>query len=542
MKTFIAIMLALTLLACDPEESSGGSSSEPKPPATLAQCLKQVLDGQTLSKGQTKDLPYSCSIAAELRGKKVTITDAQDSLNQDVLKLTPAEIIIPAQGTTLTGTFTLQGLKIGSVKGKIQVASYTEKFQITVQKSLAQYLKEVLNGKSIDRGQTKKFPYSHPISQDIQNKKLTITLNPQDSLEWTPAEIDIPAQGTLTGTFKVKGLKKVDKVKGSIKVASYTEDFSFTVTEPVIPKASQFTFTQIRPTLKKGSTTTANKFEFVYRKLAVHGDKLYSFENDKYFVSDDGITWTEKPKIQVGSSIVVTGRSSYLSFKGKLWGWGGKNILSYDDDNDQWTVRTTDLFGHNDGSTVIFQGKAYLLFGEISRSIHSSSDGIKWNKEYDYQPTGSSSDNFTGFDAVVHDKKIWIMGRLYTKVGQETAPTVFSYDGSNWKQEADLPPTQGRSWYGAESFAGGLFVIGGGYRDSKHDYVALPSLVYSPYGSIWHTIIPDTAKKSGAGNGIKTVFDMQKWTPKTGSHKDKEALWVINAEDGLVYRITYTEK
>ena len=393
----------------------------------------------------------------------------------------------------------------------------------------------------LHQGQTKKFSYSCSIAQDVRGKTLTISYTPNSAIELAPTQFAIPDKATLDGDFKVKGLQISSTIQVSLNVASYSEKFQIAVTSAFVPKASQFTFTQITPTLKKGSATTANKFGGGFKKLAVHRDKLYSFENNKYFVSDDGITWTEKPKIKVGSSI-VTGRSSYLSFKGKLWGWGGRNIFSYDDDNDQWTVRTTDLFGYNDGSTVIFQGKAYLLFGEITRSIHSSSDGIKWNKEYDYQPTGSSSDNFTGFDAVVHDKKIWIMGRLYTKVGQETAPTVFSYDGSNWKQEADLPPTQGRSWYGAESFAGGLFVIGGGYRDSKHDYVALPSLVYSPYGSIWHTIIPDTAKKSGAGNGIKTVFDMQKWTPKTGSHKDKEALWVINAEDGLVYRITYNEK
>ena len=530
MKTFIAITLALTLLACDPDDSSDGGSSEPKKPATLAQCLKQVLDGQTLSTGQTKTLPYSCSIASELRNKKLVIT-----YDQKLIQLKTAEMTIPAQDT-LKGSFTLKGLEAGSFTGKIQVASYTEEFQITVQKSLAQYLKELLDGKSIGKGQTKKFPYSHPIAQDIKDKKLVITYD-QKLIELKTAEMTIPAQDTLKGSFTLKGLE-AGSFTGSIKIASYTEDFQFTVTKPTIPKASQFTFTQITPTLKKGSTTTANKFTYNVRKLAVHQGKLYTFENDKYFVSADGKTWTEKPRIRDGKALSMA--ASYLSFKNKLWGWGeDNNIFSYDDDRDTWAKNTKVLpFSHHLGSSVLFQNRAYLLLGDRGKNIiGSSSDGINWEEKYKFQ-----GEDIKFFDAVVHEGKIWVIGGANfdgeAKPKNIPLKTVYSYDGSHWKQETDVPET--RYFAGTASFAGGLIVLGGQQDNST----PRTSLIYSPYGSTWHTIIPNTADKiggAGGDDGIKTIFDMQKWTPKTGDYANTEALWVIN-RDELVYRITYTEK
>ena len=394
----------------------------------------------------------------------------------------------------------------------------------------------------LHQGQTKKFSYSCKIAQDVRGKTLTISHTPNSALELAPTQFAIPDEEKLKGDFKVKGLQVSSTIQASLKVASYSEKFQIAVTSAFVPKASQFTFTQITPTLKKGSTTTAKKFTYAYRKLAVHGDKLYTFQDDKYFVSADGKTWTEKAQIITADSKAVDGQSSYLSFEGKLWGWGfSNNIFSSTNGDRPWNRDPKILsFPHHKGSAVIFQKQAYLLLGNDSNTIHSSSDGINWTKKYTYQQTGSNPDDFSDFDAVVHEDKIWIIGGSHDKAGKAIAfNAVFSYDGSHWKQETNLPETRYRS--GTASFAGGLVVLGGGYRDKSNKHTDRTSLLYSPYGSTWYTIIADTAKKSGAGNGIKAVFDMQKWTPKEGDYKDTEALWVIN-KDGLVYRITYTKK
>ena len=338
---------------------------------------------------------------------------------------------------------------------------------------------------------------------------------------------------------QVKGLQISSTIQASLNVASYSEKFQIAVTPAFIPKASQFTFTPITPTLKKGSTTTASKFSYSTRRLAVHQGKLYTFEVDKYFVSADGITWTEKARIRDGSK-VLTIAASYLSFKNKLWGWGeDKNIFSYDDGRDTWAKNAKVLpFSHHLGSSVLFQNRAYLLLGDRGKNIiGSSSDGINWEEKYKFQ-----GEDIKFFDAVVHEGKIWVIGgaNFDGAARPKNIPlkTVFSYDGSHWKQETDIPET--RYFAGTASFAGGLIVLGGQQNNST----PRTSLIYSPYGSTWHTIIADTADKiggAGGDDGIKTVFDMEKWTPKTGSHANTEALWVIN-QDGLVYRITYTEK
>ena len=414
MKTFIIIMLAVILLACDPEDS--GSSSEPKKPDPVSRCSITQFQDKTGNKqaiaamkdldvGQTRTLFYECTIAPKDYDKKAKI----EGFNNTIISLSPVEISLSDQAKA-TGSFSVKGLKEGQTSIKIDLGTST---------------------------------------------KLAIT-----------------------------------------------------VKAPTIPKASQFTFTQITPNVR---------FKFVFRNLAVHGDKLYAFEKSKYFVSDDGETWTQKSAIQ-GLSLI--GKSSYLSFKGKLWGWGtNDNIFSSGDGNHPWTKSSKKLPPaalHSQGSSVIFQNQVYLLFGNVSRSIYSSIDGINWNKKYDYQPTGSNPNKITSFDAVVHDDKIWIIGSLITNTNS-SAKTVFSYDGSNWKQEADLP--QDRYWYGAASFADGLFVIGGAYQDSGLKY--RKSLIYSPYGSTWHTIIADTATKIPGNDGIQAVFNMEKWTPKKENIKTK---------------------
>ena len=393
-----------------------------------------------------------------------------------------------------------------------------------------------LQVKDLDVGQTKTFDYFCTIAESARNTVAKISYEEKDLIKFSIAQISIPNQASVKGSLTAKGLK-AGTVKGSIKIASHIEDFQFTVTSPFIPKAKDFTFTKITPMITLKTKQAARKFSFNYSRLAAHQNKLYRFETAKYFVTADGKNWTEKDKIHSHFS----GKSNYISYKNKLWAFGDSKIFNSNDGN-SWTEATpfpwsNNQFYHTTGSIVIFQGRMNLLFGMYSDFINSSDDGKTWKKEYEF--TKEMNKNFGQillFDGVVHDNKIWIIGGQYGK--DQPSKSVFSYDGSNFQQEADIPET--RFHAGTASFAKGLVVVGG-----RHDKdTPRTSLIYSPYGSHWHTIINDTADKigdAGGNDGIKAVLDMQKWTPKTGSHQNKEALWVIN-KDGLVYRIAYKEK
>ena len=190
----------------------------------------------------------------------------------------------------------------------------------------------------LGEGQTKEFSYSCSIAQDVRGKTLTISYTPNSALELAPTQFAIPDEEKLKGDFKVKGLQVSSTIQASLKVASYSKEFQIAVTSAFIPKASQFTFTPITPTINQIGGGTADKFAGDNaRKLVVHQGKLYVF-SDTYFVSDDGITWTEKAQIKDGVS-ELNRSSSYLSFKDKLWGWGTASNIFSSTDGDTWTKK-----------------------------------------------------------------------------------------------------------------------------------------------------------------------------------------------------------
>ena len=143
-KFYFLIVLAVFSTACSSgsSDSSSGSSgdsspssdtpkdqkkADPKPAIPLPQCLKKTLDVQSIDKGQTKKLSYSCSIAQELRKQTLTISHTPNS----AIKLAPTQIAIPNE-EKLKGAFTVKGLEINStVRVSINIAD-TEDLQFTV--------------------------------------------------------------------------------------------------------------------------------------------------------------------------------------------------------------------------------------------------------------------------------------------------------------------------------------------------------------------------------------------------------------------------
>ena len=392
----------------------------------------------------------------------------------------------------------------------------------------------------LHQGQTKEFSYSCSIAQDVRGKTLTISYTPNSAIELAPTQFPIPDEEELTGDFTLKGLQISSTVKisttvqVSIKIASYTEDFQFKVTQPYIPKIGEFTITPISP--KNAAGPGAVSLGTLNRKLVVYKNDLYVFQGDKYFVSSNGINWTEKaaPNQKVGiNTYVLYSEQSYLVFQDKLWALGTNNqIWSFD--GNTWTSHNNAnpkkalSFSHNDGTGVVWKDKIWLLSGDGNEDIHSSGDALNWS-----QAIASFPQRIEFFGAVVHQDQILAVGGTSSN---KALDTVYSFDGKQVQKVGTLP--KGNTTFGLELFAGGLVVVAGGYID-KGAAVLLKSLWYSPYGSYWHVIADDLTKGDTTDAPTGPIYSIVKWKPKTGSHSTKEALWI--SDNNKIYKITYTK-
>ena len=355
----------------------------------------------------------------------------------------------------------------------------------------------------------------------------------------------IQDQDSLTGDFTLKGLQISSTVKisttvqVSINMPSYTEDFQFTVTQPTIPKIGEFTVTVIPP--KNADSSDDVSLGTGIRKLVVYNNDLYVFQNSKYFVSSNGINWTEKTnppsKKYTGSDGIEYNASmqinqSYVVKDNKLWALGTL-LFIWSFDGSAWknyNASNNLVATHNVGASSIWDNKIWLFGSDIANKIQSSPNGLDWTESSIALPKKTLF-----FSAVQHQDEILLMGGsdVPNKVSYDQ---VYSFDDKQLQQEGTLPKSNFA--YGLGAFAGGLVVVGGDYYDSK-TLKSLNSLWYSPYGSYWTEL---TADWTQGGNDAPTgrVYSMVKWQPKTGSHSNKEALWI--SDNNKIYKITYTKK
>ena len=411
--------------------------------------------------------------------------------------------------------------------------------------TLPQCLKKTLNSQSLDKGQTKKFSYSCSIAQDVKNKTLTISHTPNSAIKLAPTQIAIPDQDFLKGDFMVKGLQIGSTVQISstiqvsikIKVDSDTEEFQFKVTQPYVPKIGEFTITPIPP---KPSADIYLDTE--PRRLTVYDNKLYVFEDGKYFFSSDGTNWIQKaPDVQKfedsnGEEIIARIRpeQSFVVWGNKLWALG-ETILIWSRAGTTWENHNPSknlVVKHGDGASAIWDNKIWLFGSNSGKEIQSSPNGLDWATS-----SSVSLPKVTQFfSAIQHQNQIFLMGgaNMKTKVSYDT---VYSFDGKQFQQAGTLPKSN--FGYGLEYFAGGLVVVGGDYFDDSKTRKSLNSLWYSPYGSYWY-VIADDLTKGGTDAPTGAVYSMVKWQPKKGSHSKEEALWI--SDNKKIYKITYTKE
>ena len=348
MKTFIAIMLALTLLACDPDDS--GSSSEPKKPDPVSTCsITQFQDetgktqaivagkGQDIEKDQTLKLFYDCNIAKKDYGKtaKLAVSDDDTAIQASV-----TEIAIPAQEKA-TGNFTVKGLKEGKkISLKIDLGNSKElalnviptfvldpsKVKIDIATTLASLGNDssaskklevyqdtlyLLNSKGSSHNSYPKF-YS---SDD--GKAWTALTNPQDSTD--------QIAGNTFDTTVYDG--KLWLIGASGRISGKTTNFW------------NFDGTNWKRIGIAGGIE--NSMDYM-GSLVVFKNTLYQVGGTDRIYAYEGGQWKEKHNF---SKITALGRVNSVVFDGKIWIFGGQHN---NQDNSVTQLKTVATF---DGTT-----------------------------------------------------------------------------------------------------------------------------------------------------------------------------------------------
>lgn len=250
-----------------------------------------------------------------------------------------------------------------------------------------------------------------------------------------------------------------------------------------------------------------------YQLLPVNG-KLYSMQADFAWVSEDGKTWTKTtlPNIVRNQKYL-----DYISFNGAVYAigtfWGKRSNHEYTSqiarttDMAKWEILTTksDMPKRISYHPFVFQNKIWIIGGSDGETIYadawSSADGVHWEKLADELPFGArdsqrflvykdqifmidrdvwkSKDgvnweevlmkmpgglNLYGFDAVVFDDKMWMIGNF--QAGKLGNTIYYSTDGMNW--DSEIAPWSPRGGVAAAVFNNKIIITGGKYGGLDH--------------------------------------------------------------------------
>ena len=540
MKTFITIMLALTLLACDPDDS--GSSSEPKKPDPVSTCsITQFQDGngtkqaiaamKDLDVGQTRTLFYECNIVKKDYNSKAKLAGFDDK----VIQVSKAEIDIPDKAEE-KGSFTVKGLKVGQTSIKIEleksnvltqlalsVAYVVSRCQIMQFQDETGKTQAIVAGKGqdIEKGQTLKLFYDCVIAQKDYGKTAKLAVSDTTAIQPSPAEIKLPAQDKVTGSFTVKGLQEGKKTNIKIDLGE-SKELALTVTPTFVLDPSKVKIAEV--------DTTGITLSTRVKKLEVYKDKLYLLDstgsgtlNPAKFYSFDGTTWTDlgTPEDASDSTKKIKGQHFDIAVHdGKLWLIGSNESSSYifwNFDGTNWNRLGVANNMGKFGSLVSFDNSLYQIGGG-SKQIFVY-DGSQWNTKV--------AANIGRIDSVVFDGKVWMVGG--TKHEGNTRiirKDVANFDGTTYRKKVATLPlrTRGSWWAAVEVFPRGLLAIGG--LDGPF---FVSAVFWSRFGKNWTNITSITGQDQfkDINSGATVVWN--------------GALYAANMKTQKVLKITYEE-
>ena len=329
MKTFIAIMLTVLLLACDPDDSSGGSSSEPKKPDPVSTCsITQFEDkmgktqaitagkGQDIEKGRTLKFFYDCTIAP--KDYKQT---AKLEYDDKAIETSVKEITLPDQAKA-TGSFTVKGLQVGQTSIKIELGTSTE-LVLTV---IPLYIPKISDFK-ITAISPKAAGTNTPVSFEETNSRELVVYNDQ--------------------LYVFEGGKYFVSSDGS----NWTQKTAPTVTH----KSQEYTLDR-------------------RQSYVVFQDKLWALGGLINLWSFDGNTWKNHNKDDKAAPSSEFGMS--VVWDNKIWFiTGGARTIYWSSDGLDWTASPVAWISTINLNSVAYQNQIFIAGGKSS-SAQESFDAV----------------------------------------------------------------------------------------------------------------------------------------------------------------------
>src|SRR5215470_7186818 len=255
------------------------------------------------------------------------------------------------------------------------------------------------------------------------------------------------------------------------------------------------------------------------------GDDLWMMSQTNTWSSSDGLHWTHYQKADWVERI----GQAYAFFANRLWMFGGLRYADRVPLNDVWS--STDgmtwaqtgaaEWAPRKGQTVVAFGERLWLFGGADRvradfstahalnDVWSSRDGLHWQQLTAAAPWAPRE----GAKVVVLDNALYLLG------GQGQADVWRSGDGVTWTQLAGEADWKARFDYGAEVFAGHLWIYGGWQGTSTN---ALNDIWYSTDGKTWTR---QTEHAPWAPRGPRTIVYKDKLWIFSGKHTGGADNW-----------------
>lgn len=383
--------------------------------------------------------------------------------------------------------------------------------------------------KDDDNGQANTAPEAFALLT-VENETEDAALNP--TFTWQPAT-DVDGDSVVydlylelrsnTGTVFILAANQTPP-DPTIIIAQGLTETNFTITD-TLPISSTFTWKVVARD-NQGGTVESEIFRFSTRLLNL-GEEAHTaaaafdvrqghgsvFFKEKFWViggfaniedvkndvwsSTDGINWVQET---ADAGFVGRGQFGITVFKDRIFiiggiGSGGSllgDVWSSVDGVD-WIQETpsTDFSPRALIKMVAYKDKLYALGGlenlfDVTGStdeVWSSTNGIDWVQETDAAPYLAR----VGFEAIVFDDKIFILGGLLGTTFEVKADVWYSTDGKNWTQtQQEGGIFAARANFNSTVFNGKIWLTGGFFENEN----ALEEIHYTDFwsssdGTLW---------------------------------------------------------
>lgn len=176
----------------------------------------------------------------------------------------------------------------------------------------------------------------------------------------------------------------------------------------------------------------------------------------RYHYSWNGTTWTNHGNlpfycVSYMSAVVYNDKLYVMGVNTSASSYNNNEVYSWN--GTTWTKETNGLFALNESNSVVYKGKIHVFGGPSGSYMsyyHYSFDGTSWVREEDLPYT------FTRYGcAIVYEGEVHLFGGdvytwpayMHREWDTEQNKRHYSWDGTTWTKEADLPIPGTSSWF-----------------------------------------------------------------------------------------------